>query len=1152
MAQKKTTTAQGRAATSRTSAAAKGRSGGAAGGKGTHAAGKASAGKSTAAARSGAARQRSARPQAAPAPATRRVASAPVQAAGPRAGLLDMQAHHDIAGVIVGIVGVALLIAVLTPTTGMLTSAISNGLHALLGVGAVLVPIALIIWGVTFFVNTDRIMPGRAALGLGLVALAVISLLGITTPGAVENPAVLFNTYVLADRGGYVGNGLAWCLLQMTGKPIGIIVLVGVALAGLIVIGFSVTQTVQDLVLRHRERREWARLRSQERSAQRAREQQAAWFDRSGVQIPADYAPTALFDPDRPLSGDVGADGAPASSVIRGSSDAAPARAARSFGCGDAPMGGVPTTVADLTGAPGQTLAGVPGVAQAATQAGGMPGAGMTAATSAGAQAVGTDGPVAPLPARPRSARGAAGRRAPATTFLQSEEVREAYDYPVAGADANSAGDPAVAPAPQATPAPAASRGRRAASLSRSWWDEDDAAQQAELDEELPPTGDARERQLSEAAAGVPVPGVIDGAPRTLADFGLDASDFEEAPAPAEGRQAPAASRPTEGAAPAVIPVHATPIGPAGAEGPASADVRPGRAARAAARVSALTADTLAKDAANQAARTPRRAATTKVSFTDTPEEGLPWEDAPAPKAGGVRVSPSGDAPAADHPFVLPDPSVLKRNTHGIRKTKEEEAEIAQTGAILQQTLNEFGVKADVVDWVYGPTCTTYEVSPGEGVRVNKFTSLEDDIARALATESVRIYAPVPGTSYVGIEVPNRTRQTVCFGDVLPYVDGGPLDFAVGLDANGQAVHVDLAKLPHLLVAGTTGSGKSVMVNSIVMSMLMRTTPDDVRLIMVDPKQVEFKDYDGIPHLIMPVVTDMRQAAAALQWGVTEMDRRYRVFSNVGVRDLAGYNALVDRGAFAEQEFPLKHLPSIVMVVDELADLMMVAKKDVEASIVRIAQLGRAAGVHLVLATQSPRADVVTGLIRANVACRAGLKVAKSTDSKIAIDQTGAEKLLGHGDMLFLQTAWGDKPRRIQGCYLSDSEIAAVVEHLKGQAAPDYDTGMAPLGTVNGQLTMSLDASGAGAGSGGEASLNDDDPLAWRAAQLVVEHQLGSTSMIQRQLKLGYARAGRVMDMLEEMGVVGPAKGSKPRDVLIRDLDELATIRGTQSFEEEY
>ena len=499
------------------------------------------------------------------------------------------------------------------------------------------------------------------------------------------------------------------------------------------------------------------------------------------------------------------------------------------------------------------------------------------------------------------------------------------------------------------------------------------------------------------------------------------------------------------------------------------------------------------------------------------------------------------DVPVNEGPYELP-PLALARRSNGGKGFVAEHSELAQeTAAALQSALAEFGVDAHVVDWVEGPTFTTYRLCPGKGVRVNRISALENDIARTLAAPSVRIYSPVAGTSYVGVEVANESRREVAFGDVLPCVTGGPLDFAVGLDAGGKPVHADLGKLPHLLIAGTTGSGKSVTVNSIILSMLMRDTPEELRLIIVDPKQVEFSEYAGIPHLAMPVVTDPRQAAAALQWAVTEMDRRYRVFSNLGVRDLASYNSLVTR--IAEEETNLTTLPCVVVVIDELADLMMVAKKDVEASIVRVAQLGRAAGIHLVIATQTPRADIVTGLIRANVANRIALRVSKGTDSRIIIDQMGAEKLLPHGDMLFLEASFGDMPRRIQGCNVTDEEKAAILNHIKSQPAA-RPCAMAPMPSAGGQLPLDTSTEPAGpTGRGGSAGPGDDDPLAWEAAKLVVENQLGSTSMLQRRMKLGYARAGRVMDLLEEMGVVGPAQGSKPRTVLVSDLDELETLR---------
>ena len=1013
----------------------------------------ASPAKATAAARAGRKGAPAQAPAVPPRPRSARttVVEPPAQAHEP---VMDEGIRHDVAGVLVAVAGVALLIAVLSPGAGILTKAVSDALHALLGLGAVIVPAALVLWSLTFFAREGSIVPGRVAAGLAVIALGCIALLGITTPNASADPTLLFNPMVLHDRGGYVGNGLAWALLRLLGQPIGIVVLVGVMLAGLVVTGVSVSGVVSAVALRHRERRELARARADARAAQAAqaaREREAAWLadEPTEGQPAGDWAPTALFDPERPLSG---ARGARATSVIRRASDEAPLRRAQSFGCGSAPM------------------------------------AGEGGAWDEDAQA---DAPREDAPAP-----------ASATTFLQPATEAD---------DLRAQLDEAPLRQPVAAPERPSSRPVR----QKSWWDaSDDGSEPEEV------LGDAC---LPEE--DLPVPGLIDGfadvAPAAPAPT---AAASASAPAPAS-RPTPAPRAQTTSAAPA--PAPAADLSALGANVAPPADVLSGTSA--ADRVSART---------TAAAPAPARS-----SQAPSEQLVLPWDVAPAP----AEAAPAEDARPSG-PFVLPDPSVLRHNTAGLTRSKKEEAQVAELAGRLQQALAEFNVRAEVVQWVFGPTCTTFEVSPGEGVRVSKFTNLEDDIARVLACESVRVYAPVPGTSYVGIEVPNRTRQTVLFGDVLPYVDGGPLDFAVGLDANGKPVHADLAKLPHLLIAGTTGSGKSVVVNTIVMSMLMRDTPDDVRLIMVDPKQVEFKDYNGIPHLIMPVVTDMRQAAAALQWGVTEMDRRYRVFSNLGVRDLERYNRLVETSAAADREFPLKHLPSIVIIIDELADLMMVAKKDVEASIVRIAQLGRACGIHLVMATQSPRADVVTGLIRANVANRIGLKVAKKTDSQIAIDQSGSEKLLGHGDMLFLQTAWGDKPRRIQGCYLSDEEIAATVEHLKGQAAPEADIGMAPLTLVQpeaagGGATATAAYSDAATGAGG----SDDEPLATRAARLVVENQLGSTSMLQRQLKVGYARAGRVMDMLEEMGVVGQANGSKPRDVLVRDLDELETILGERS-----
>ena len=483
----------------------------------------------------------------------------------------------------------------------------------------------------------------------------------------------------------------------------------------------------------------------------------------------------------------------------------------------------------------------------------------------------------------------------------------------------------------------------------------------------------------------------------------------------------------------------------------------------------------------------------------------------------------------------LPPLSMLRHNPHSASSASSE-GELEQTANSLQSTLNEFGLHSRVVGWISGPTVTTFKVQPGEGERVSRISNLEDDIALSLAAQSVRIFAPIPGTSLVGIEIPNAKRQNVNLGDVLPYVQGGPLELAIGRDAEGQPIVADLAKMPHLLIAGTTGSGKSVMINSIIMALLMRSLPEDVRLIMVDPKRVELSGYNGLPHLYVPVVTEPKQAASALQWAVSEMERRLKVFERLGVRKISTFNEKQAAGAFEHYDNPPAKMPYLVIIIDELSDLMMVAGKDVEASIVRIAQLGRAAGIHLIVATQRPSSNVVTGLIKANITNRIAFNVATGIDSRVIIDQMGAEKLTGYGDMLFSKVDWG-KPKRIQGCFVSDDEINSVVEFVKEQGAPDYHeeilSAVAPA-------TMS----GGGGGFYNEAP-SEDDPLLWDAAQIVVETQLGSTSGLQRRLKVGYARAGRIMDMLEEKGIVGPPDGSKPREVLY-DEEGLAALRAVE------
>ena len=502
--------------------------------------------------------------------------------------------------------------------------------------------------------------------------------------------------------------------------------------------------------------------------------------------------------------------------------------------------------------------------------------------------------------------------------------------------------------------------------------------------------------------------------------------------------------------------------------------------------------------------------------------------------------------PISKDGFQLPPMTLLA--TGGARRGSTEE-ELRDVAAELQGTLEDFGVMASVVGWVEGPTVTLFKVDLPSGVRVSKVTNLTDDIALALAAPGVRIFAPIPGTNYVGIEVPNRNRQMVYLPDVLAAASPGPLQVAIGEDVEGHAIVHDLAKMPHVLIAGTTGSGKSVEVNSMIMSILMRATPAEVRFIMVDPKRVEFAPYEGIPHLYVPVVTECREASSALSWAVAEMERRLKMFSKCGVRNIITFNEkaraaqAADEAAEKRGEEPPENpygepIPYIVIVIDELADLMMNVGKEVEFSISRIAQLARAAGIHLIIATQRPSTNVVTGLIKANITCRIGLTVASGIDSRVILDSTGAENLIGMGDMLLAKPEY-PKPIRIQGPYIPDDEIAAVVAHLKSQGEPEYHSEILKTNVV----TLG-DSSPSGEG-GSEA----DDPLLWEAADVVVSSDLGSTSNLQRRLKVGYARAGRIMDQLEEKGIVGPANGSRPREVLV-DQMELETLKAFEAADE--
>ncbi len=493
------------------------------------------------------------------------------------------------------------------------------------------------------------------------------------------------------------------------------------------------------------------------------------------------------------------------------------------------------------------------------------------------------------------------------------------------------------------------------------------------------------------------------------------------------------------------------------------------------------------------------------------------------------RVDPSG--------FVLPPLDILKIAGP---KRNVPVGELKQTASLLQQTLGEFSLPARVVGWQAGPTVTLYKVELPSGVRLARLVGLADDIALSLAASSVRI-AQIPNTSLVGVEIPNKTRTSVLLGDIVEAAGPAPREMAIGEDVDGNRICVDLAKMPHLLVAGTTGSGKSISLNGMIMTMLMRATPDQVRMIMVDPKRVEFSLYNGIPHLLVPPVTEPKEAASALKWAVAEMERRLKVFEQVGARNIGLYNDMIRKGELTDDngDHP-DELPYIVVIIDELSDLMMVAGKEVEDSIVRISQLARAAGIHLIVATQRPTSNVVTGMIKANITNRIALTVSQAVESRVIIDQAGAEKLTGMGDMLFVRPEW-NKPKRIQGCYVSEAEISSVVEHLKQQGEPEYH---------NEILKQAVGSDSAGSSSGGSASENDD-PLIWEAADAVVAAGLGSTSMLQRRLKVGYARAGRIMDQLELKGIVGPQEGSRARDVLIDTVEDLEALRAFEEQDQE-
>ena len=539
------------------------------------------------------------------------------------------------------------------------------------------------------------------------------------------------------------------------------------------------------------------------------------------------------------------------------------------------------------------------------------------------------------------------------------------------------------------------------------------------------------------------------------------------------------------------------------------------------------------RPAARESADDRRRVVTAsgKVIETDTEEiikkkaEARKREAAEREEAGNEvlkEIKQTEEKPKK--PYVIPPLDLLKK---GVPVTGQSGQEFKDTAIKLQQTLRNFGVGVTVTNISCGPTVTRYELHPEQGVKVSRILSLADDIKLNLAAADIRIEAPIPGKAAVGIEVPNKVNSIVYLRDLLESPEfknhKSTLAFAVGKDIGGQVVVADLAKMPHLLIAGQTGSGKSVGINTMIMSLIYRSSPDDVKLIMIDPKVVELSVYNGIPHLLIPVVTDPKKAAGALNWAVVEMMDRYNKFAASNVRDLKGYNAkvqtLAESGDIPADQIP-KKLPQLVIIIDELADLMMVASNEVEDAICRLAQLARAAGIHLVIATQRPSVNVITGVIKANVPSRIAFSVASGVDSRTILDMNGAEKLLGNGDMLFYPSGY-PKPLRVQGAFVSDGEVSNVTEFLKEQ---NTDAG------YNTEIEKKLSQSSFGGGAGGQ---NERDALFTDAGKFIIEKDKASIGMLQRMFKIGFNRAARIMDQLAEAGVVGEEEGTKPRKILM-------------------
>jgi S-DNA-T family DNA segregation ATPase FtsK/SpoIIIE len=533
------------------------------------------------------------------------------------------------------------------------------------------------------------------------------------------------------------------------------------------------------------------------------------------------------------------------------------------------------------------------------------------------------------------------------------------------------------------------------------------------------------------------------------------------------------------------------------------------------------TAVALVRGGFNRPSPLPAQPVRIKRSTRPAEPEPPPAVEKPS-KPAKARVPKPLPAPAGG--YQLPPLELL----HAGGGEEQSRRALEDTANQLEETLRQHGVDAQLTKIVSGPTVTRYEIELAPGVKVNRVSSLAHDIAYALATPDVRLLVPIPGRSAIGVEVPNRRRRLVSLGDVLRSSEASaathPLTVGLGVDISGRARMLNLSELPHVLIAGATGAGKSSCINSIVSSLLMRTSPDDVRLIMVDPKRVELGQYNGVPHLLTRVITNPKKAADALKWAVVEMDRRYDLLADAKVRDIWGYRQKLESGELPEEGFD--RFPYLVVIVDELNDLMMVAGREVEEAIVRIAQMARAVGIHLVIATQRPSVDVITGVIKANIPSRLAFSVASQTDSRVIIDGAGAEKLVGMGDMLVV-TAAEPRPVRYQGAWVSEEEVGAIVDWSRRQREAEYEEAVVEKAAEPAAAADEYD--------------DEEEQIVRQAMDLIVRSQLGSTSMLQRKLRIGFARAGRVMDILEQRGIVGPSEGSKARAVLMT-VDELEEV----------